>query len=226
LTLNCGLTIVFLVLRLLETEGSGSSVVKLSLRERNRERVRTAIVDSALELFSSRGFDDASVAEVADRAGVSAATVARYFPTKESILFSDQAANVARLRADILGRSPSESPLEALIGALLSQPEMPPAALRRLLRSRQAIARSSVLGGRALDLLRSWRDGLADALFERGGLAELDARSISTAVVALLDDAAARWADGDGTTELGEEVRSSLSALERARRPIRWTTNL
>ena len=37
----------------------------LSLRERNRDRARAAIVDSALELFAARGFDEVSVADVA-----------------------------------------------------------------------------------------------------------------------------------------------------------------
>src|SRR5688500_6801269 len=90
----------------------------LSLRARNRDRARAAIVDSALELFAARGFDDVSVADVAARAEVSPATVARYFPAKELILFSDREINVARLRVDLLGRPRSESPMRALVGAL------------------------------------------------------------------------------------------------------------
>jgi AcrR family transcriptional regulator len=192
----------------------------LSLRERNRDRARAAIVESALELFAARGFDDVSVADVAARAEVSPATVARYFPAKELILFSDREVNVARLRVDLLGRPRSESPMRALVGALLGQPQLPLEARRRLLRSRQAIARSAVLRGRAGEGLGAWRDGIADALVERGGIDALDARSLATAVVALLDDAAARWAEGGGRSDLGDEVRSSLEALERTRRRL------
>jgi AcrR family transcriptional regulator len=192
----------------------------LSLRERNRDRARAAIVDSALELFAARGFDEVSVADVAARAEVSPATVARYFPAKELILFSDREINAARLRVDLLGRPRSESPMRALVGALVGQPQLPAEARRRLLRSRQAIARSAVLRGRAGQGLGAWRDGIADALVERGGIDALDARSLATAVVALLDDAAARWAEGGGGSDLGDEVRASLEALERTRRRL------
>jgi AcrR family transcriptional regulator len=203
------------VLPLLDQEVAAGAA---SLRARNRDRARAAIVESALELFAARGFDDVSVADVAAGAGVSPATVARYFPAKELILFADRDVNAARLRIELLGRPRSESPMRALVGALLDQPPLPADARRRLLRSRQAIARSAVLRGRAGEGLRAWRDGIADALVERGGIDPLDARSLATAVVALLDDAAARWAEREARTDLGDEVRASLESLERTRR--------
>jgi AcrR family transcriptional regulator len=203
------------VLPLLDEPGAAEPA---SLRERNRDRARAAIVDSALELFATRGYDEVSVADVAARAEVSPATVARYFPSKELILFADREVNLARLRTDLLGRPRSESPMRALVAALLAQPSLTPAARRRLLRSRQAIARSALLRGRAGEGLGAWRDGIADALRERGGIDPIDARSLATAVVALLDDAAARWAEHGGHADLGDEVRTSLESLDRTRR--------
>jgi len=190
----------------------------VSLRERNRLRVRAAIVDSALDLFSSLGFDRVTVTDVARLADVSPATVARYFPTKESMLFPERDVNVARLRVAVLGRPRRETPWRALTGALLSQPPMSDDARTRLLRSRQAIARSTVLRGRAFELLDAWRDGIADALLERGGVARGDARAIATAAVALLDDAAAAWAAAGGATDLSTEVRAIFAAFERGRK--------
>ena len=189
-----------------------------SLRERNRLRVRAAVADSALELFSSRGFDRVTVIDVARHADVSPATVARYFPTKESMLFPEREVNVARLRVAVLARPRRETPWRALTTALQVQPPMSAAALARLLRSRQAIARSTVLRGRSHELLDAWREGIADALLERGGLEHGDARAIATAAVALLDDAAAAWAAGGGTTDLSSEVRAVFAAFERGRR--------
>lgn len=189
-----------------------------SLRQRNRLRVRAAIVDSALALFSSRGFDQVTVIDVARHAGVSPATVARYFPTKESMLFPERDVNVARLRIAVLARPRRETPWRAITTALLTQPPMSAAARTRLLRSRQAIARSTVLRGRSYELLDAWREGIADALLERGGLERADARAVATAAVALLDDAAAAWAAGGGTTDLSSEVRAVLAAFERGRR--------
>ena len=69
-----------------------------------------------------------------------------------------------------------------------------------------------MLRGRAVGLLDEWRDGIADALVERG-TGPLEARVVATAVVAVFDDATARWAEGGGRTELGDEIQEALSVL-------------
>ncbi|GGI04214.1 TetR/AcrR family transcriptional regulator [Egicoccus halophilus] len=58
-------------------------------RERNRTRTRRALVDAALELCASDGFEAVSVDRIADAAGVSPRTFFRYFPTKDEVLFAD-----------------------------------------------------------------------------------------------------------------------------------------
>ncbi len=47
---------------------------------------REAILAAALELFSERGFDATPVPRVAERAGVGAGTIYRYFRSKEELL--------------------------------------------------------------------------------------------------------------------------------------------
>jgi AcrR family transcriptional regulator len=50
------------------------------------EARRDAILDAALELFAERGFHGTAVPEVADRAGVGAGTIYRYFASKEAMV--------------------------------------------------------------------------------------------------------------------------------------------
>lgn len=61
----------------------------MGLRERKKRQTRSLISDVASGLFVQRGFDNVTVAEVAEAAGVSAKTVFNYFPRKED-LFLDR----------------------------------------------------------------------------------------------------------------------------------------
>jgi len=47
---------------------------------------REAIMDAALELFVERGFFGTAVPEIADKAGVGAGTIYRYFESKEALV--------------------------------------------------------------------------------------------------------------------------------------------
>jgi AcrR family transcriptional regulator len=64
-----------------------------SLTERKRRRAKEAIRRAALDLFSERGFDAVSVADIAERAEVGRTTFFRYFGDKQEVLFSDPAPN-------------------------------------------------------------------------------------------------------------------------------------
>lgn len=57
------------------------------LRERKKQRTRTAIMDAALDLFTARGFEAVTTAEVARAAEVSEATLFNYFATKEDLVY-------------------------------------------------------------------------------------------------------------------------------------------
>jgi len=64
---------------------SGPPATKKATRQRDAERTRTAILDAAQTLFSTRGFANTGVREVADLAGVNSALVGRYFGSKEGL---------------------------------------------------------------------------------------------------------------------------------------------
>src|SRR3954454_21461909 len=58
------------------------------LRERKKRETREALARAGLQLFVERGYDETTLAEIADAAGVSTRTIFAYFPGKEDILFS------------------------------------------------------------------------------------------------------------------------------------------
>ena len=59
------------------------------LRERKRRRTFKAIHDAALRLFEERGYAAVTVADIAEAAEVSRATVFAYYPAKEDIVVGD-----------------------------------------------------------------------------------------------------------------------------------------
>jgi AcrR family transcriptional regulator len=81
----------------------------MTLRERKKQQTRLAIAEAARRLFSERGFDAVTVAEVAREADVSEGTVFNYFPTKEDLFYSPMEAFEADLVAAVGQRKPGES---------------------------------------------------------------------------------------------------------------------
>src|SRR4051812_38578034 len=59
----------------------------VSLRESNKARTRLAISDEATRLFVERGFENVTLAEIAEAAHVSVKTVFNYFHSKEDLFF-------------------------------------------------------------------------------------------------------------------------------------------
>ena len=87
-----------------------------TLRERQRERRRTIILDAAEVLISEKGFEDSSVGEIAERSQVGVATVYNYFGTKSDLLHSLLERYIeaeAELGEDILNH-PNESIVEGM----------------------------------------------------------------------------------------------------------------
>lgn len=64
------------------------------------EQRREAIVDKAAELFASRGFNGASVADLANACQTSKSLMYHYFPSKEDILFEVMESHIDQLLAD------------------------------------------------------------------------------------------------------------------------------
>jgi AcrR family transcriptional regulator len=83
-----------------------SQALKLRPRETRGDRTRARLVEAALAEFQRHGFERASVARIAEQAGVSRPTFYFHFPAKEDLLRGLQAGLEASL-ADRVARSRS-----------------------------------------------------------------------------------------------------------------------
>ncbi|MFF1354258.1 TetR/AcrR family transcriptional regulator [Streptomyces sp. NPDC058297] len=88
------------------------------LRERKKRLARQHISDVATGLFLERGFDEVTIAEVAEAADVSVNTVYNYFQAKEDLFLDRAKGSVARLSRFVRGRDRGESAAEAVLREL------------------------------------------------------------------------------------------------------------
>ncbi|HEV2677512.1 MAG TPA: TetR/AcrR family transcriptional regulator [Aliidongia sp.] len=89
---------------------------KPGLRERKKQATRQVLSNVATEMFMARGFDNVSLADIAEAANVSKMTVFNYFPRKEDLYFDREDEGHELARAALTGRAPDCSPIAALRG--------------------------------------------------------------------------------------------------------------
>jgi AcrR family transcriptional regulator len=188
--------------------------VATGLRERRKQETRQAISDVATRMFAARGFDEVTISEVAEAAGVAKMTVTNYFPRKEDLVF-DRAEAVVRSLADVVAsRAPGESLLAAIrrdyaervaradVTLGLSSPEFA-----------RMIENSPVLASRGLEMLYQRERALGDAI-----AAEAGADGPQQRMVAALLSSAHRvlYAEAAGRSLAGEPREQICAALGTA----------
>src|SRR6476620_8257 len=88
------------------------------LRERKKQRTRSALIDTALDLFLSRGYEATTIDEIVAAVDVSQRTFFRYFAGKEDVALSRLAEYDERFVAALAGRPAAETPVAALTAAM------------------------------------------------------------------------------------------------------------
>lgn len=86
----------------------------LGRQERKKQLTRRALVDAAVRLFTERGYERTTVADIAEAADVSPRTFFLHFPTKEDVLLADTAGRVERGTDVIARRDPAATSAEVI----------------------------------------------------------------------------------------------------------------
>ncbi len=90
------------------------------LRERKKRLTREAIFAAADRMFAARGFENVTVAEIADAANVSVKTLFTYVSAKEELLFGGQPTVLDAVVRAVANRRLGQTPLVAAAQALLA----------------------------------------------------------------------------------------------------------
>ena len=174
---------------------------------------RRRLEQAALELFLERGFEQTTVAEIAQRAGLTERTFFRHFADKREVLFAGAGALQEFLVRAVAQAPDSATPIGAIAGAL--QAAAPLFAERGdYPRQRQAvIAANAELRERELIKLAALAAAMAGALRGRG-VPESTASLAAEAGMAVFRIAFERWTAEDCQPDLPKLIRDSLDNLK------------
>ena len=185
-----------------------SAVTTIGSMTRWQPNARGRLRQAALELYGEHGFDQTTVAQIAERAGLTERTFYRHFADKREVVFSGE---VHRVLVRTLADAPaSMSAIEAVTAAL----DAAGAVLderRDMTRRRQAViaANPRLQEGEQIKYAMLAAD-MADALRERG---VGPARLAADAGVAVFRAAFERWVDADEQRDFGRLVGDALDEL-------------
>ena len=181
-----------------------------------QEGARERLVVAAVDLFTEQGYDATTVAQIAERAGVTKSTFFRHFTDKRELLVAGQ-QTLSRLLADgIAAAPPTATPLEAVaLGLERASSEMGPANRELGPRLAAAVASSTELQER--DALKSV--GLAVAMTEAlvaRGVADATAHLAAELGVLAFKRGYERWSQ-TFPEETGDLAPHALAALQELR---------
>jgi AcrR family transcriptional regulator len=174
---------------------------------------RGRLEQAALALFIERGFEQATVAEIAGRAGLTERTFFRYFADKREVLFAGAGTLQEFLVRSVADAPHALAPIDAVAAAL----EAAAAVFqerREYSRQRQAVIDANAeLQERELIKLASLASALAEAL-RRRGVSDPAASLTAEAGIAVFKIAFGRWVNATGQADLPQLIRDSLHELK------------
>ena len=167
---------------------------------------------AALELYVERGFEQTTVAEIAQRAGLTERTFFRHFADKREVLF-DGAGLLKELLVNTVATAPDPvAPLDAVAAALDAAAEMLGGRPDWSRERHDVINANPALQERELIKMASLATAIAEILRQRG-VAEPAASLTAEAGIAVFRVAFERWISDPDGQDLRHLVRDSLDEL-------------
>jgi AcrR family transcriptional regulator len=189
-------------------------VTRMSGMGRWEPNARGRLEQAAMELYREQGFNRTTVAEIAERAGLTERTFFRHYADKREVLFGGADEMKDSLVAAVAGAAESVDPLNAAaagflaVGAALEERRG-----REFARQRQRlIAANAELRERELSKLASWAAAVADILRARD-VEESAARLAAEAALAVFSTAFERWTEEPVDRNLPDLIQESLDQL-------------
>ena len=175
-----------------------------------RERLQTA----ALELFVENGYEETTVAQIADRAGLNRATFFRHFADKREVLFGGEDALAGLFDDGIRGAPPDATPIDCLqAGFAAVEGAMTPRQRAKAAQRVLVVAANTEVQERGLLKHARIAASIAGALRARGA-DELTARLGAEVGLLAFRIAVERWVTSDTDTSFAAHAAAALCELQ------------
>ncbi|WP_415975081.1 mycofactocin system transcriptional regulator [Rhodococcus sp. 077-4] len=161
---------------------------------------RGELSDMGIELFASKGFDETSIDDIAEAAGIARRTFFRYFPSKNAVPWGDFDAQLEALSAHLSALPLDVSLPDALRSALLRFNTFP-AEETEIHRQRMSlILKNAALQGYSMVMYEGWRAVIAEFVAARTNCAPTDhfPRTVGWVLLGIAISAYEQWLTDDG----------------------------
>ncbi|GGL36628.1 TetR family transcriptional regulator [Phycicoccus endophyticus] len=185
------------------------------LGSRLRNEARAEVARVALELAVDRGFDEVTVSEIAQAAGISRATFFRYFDGKNDAVLASIDGIGNRIAAAVLEQPDEIDAWTALSRATAAVVGDELADADRSLARARLVTRTTSLRARELEKQHRWQEQLRAAIAARSAAAadDIRVRTLSAAALAALQAATDAWVESDGRLSPKTLLEQAFAAL-------------
>ena len=153
---------------------------------------RGRLQQAAMELFTERGYDRTTTADIAERAGLTERTYFRHFADKREVLFDSTDALQTLVLAGMAGADPAAAPLDAVAAGLVDGAALLQSFGEQPRRRAAVVTAHAELRERELAKMAGLARAAAAALVDRGVSGATAALTAETAI-AVFRVAFDRW---------------------------------
>lgn len=182
---------------------------------------RERLVVAAVDLFTEKGYDATTVAEIASRAGVTRSTFFRHFPDKRELLVAGQETLSKLLASGIADADSRATPLEAVAAGLRrASDEIGPVNREIGPRLKAAVAASTELQERDALKTVGLAAAMTAALITRG-VPESSAQLAGELGVIAFKRGYARWLESEDDDRLAAHAVAALDEIRNEAATLR-----
>ncbi|MET9251880.1 helix-turn-helix domain-containing protein [Nonomuraea sp. NPDC003709] len=170
------------------------------------------LIKAALELYAEHGYDNVTVTQIAERAGITRRSYFRYFPDKREVLFAGSERLPTAIQQAVLAAAETSSPLSTVLDALADVGAQLAEQVKNVAERRAVIDASAELQERERTKFAAVTAAIRTALEQRGtetGTAHL----VAQIAMVVFQSAFDQWVNANGQTDFVTCLRVAAASL-------------